>query len=710
MSISDIIVDAPLWQWFLGIAVALGLTLMRYPGIKWGLAIVRLLVLGSLCFLLLEPLIKLLSEEEDPATVVLLHDASMSQWMGVDSLERKGALTAWATEGQELFENEGFAVEVHDFGKKIQHRERRPSDSQTSENWNCNEERTDLGSALGSLNDLYSNKNISAVVVSTDGLSNRGRDPEFGISLLNAPHYFIGTGDTSQISDLSIADVYANEVTYLDNEFPVEVRLDAKGLSGQTPNLHIHLNGKKIETSRWSIEKNHDFAIFRYRLKADKPGVAKISISSPPLPGETISSNNYTTTYIEVLESKRKVLIAAAAPHPDVNALRSALESNLHQEVEVLWAYDFAETTTLPQHDILILHNLPSKKPAAKPATNQVIKSAISSNTPVAFFGGSQIDWSSIPLERKGFTLTSPATTQEVGATVVDGFSLYDRPSDRELLYLPPVISPIAEFTTNSSLNSLLNQRLGTLKTDWPLLSFNTDASGRRTASFLAEGIWRWKMELYLKEGNHAYFDDLVNNMVQYLSSRDDVKRFRVKAPKRLDSDERLRFSAQIYNASLQPTTDSDITLKLISLSAGLETEYSFSTENQGYTLDCGKLDAGEYSWTATTTLDSELKRAKGNIIIEEVKAEVSSTPANHALLSRLGNSSGGALIGSLGTTYSASEAQAWASTISTNVNKKPVVLEYTERLDLINLEYILYIILTLLSIEWIVRRRQGGY
>lgn len=693
MNIPDIIVDAPLWQWFLGIAVSLGLTLLRYPGIKWGLAILRLLVLGSLCFLLLEPLIKLLSEEKDPATVVLLNDASMSQWLGVDSVERKGALADWAKEGRAFFENEGFNVEVYDFGKNIQKRDQ----------WSCNEERTDLGSALESLNDLYSNRNVSAVVVSTDGLSNTGRDPEFGVSLLETPHYFIGTGDTSQIVDLSLADIYVNEVTYLDNEFPLEVRVDAKGLKGQTPKLHIHLNGKKVESESWSIDKNHDFAIFRFKLKADKSGMAKIRISSPSLPGETISTNNYATSYIEVLESKRKVLIAAAAPHPDVNALRSALESNLHQEVDILWGYDLEELTSLPSHDVLILHNLPGKKPL--PA----ITSAISANGPIAIFGGAQINWSSIPLERKGFTLNFSGTSQEVDASVMDGFSLYEKPSDRELLYLPPVISPIAEFTTNNSLTPLLNQRLGTLKTDWPLLSFNTNASGRRSASFVGEGIWRWRMDLFLKESNHDYFDELINNMIQYLSSRDDVKRFRVKGPKRLDADERLRFSAQIYNASLQPSTDSDINLRLTD-SEGLVTEYSFSTEGEGYTLDCGKLDAGEYSWSATTSLDGDVKSSKGNIIIEEVKAEVSSTPANHALLSRIAKASGGELLGSIGKSYSSTEAKAWSSTVSTNVNKKPVVHEYTERLDLINLDYILWIIISLLSFEWIVRRRQGGY
>ena len=123
-------------------------------------------------------------------------------------------------------------------------------------------------------------------------------------------------------------------------------------------------------------------------------------------------------------------------------------------------------------------------------------------------------------------------------------------------------------------------------------------------------------MDLYLKEGNHTYFNALINNMVQFLSSRDDIKRFRVKGPKRLDNDERLRFTAQIYNASLQPSTDSDITLKLTTPKSS--NRIPFSTE--GYVTSDRKLDAGEYKWHASTlavikTLRNTRIKGKSRII-----------------------------------------------------------------------------------------------
>ena len=53
-------------------------------------------------------------------------------------------------------------------------------------------------------------------------------------------------------------------------------------------------------------------------------------------------------------------------------------------------------------------------------------------------------------------------------------------------------------------------------------------------------------------------FDDLINGSIQYLVSRDDIRRFRIEAPTKLDEDERCKFSAQVYDASLKPSTEED--------------------------------------------------------------------------------------------------------------------------------------------------------
>jgi hypothetical protein len=45
-------------------------------------------------------------------------------------------------------------------------------------------------------------------------------------------------------------------------------------------------------------------------------------------PEEFTAQNNSRDAYIEVIDGKEKILLLAAAPHPDIKAIKSALEKN----------------------------------------------------------------------------------------------------------------------------------------------------------------------------------------------------------------------------------------------------------------------------------------------------------------------------------------------------------------------------------------------
>jgi hypothetical protein len=698
MDISDIIVDVPNWKWALAVLVTLGLTFLRYAALrKWALGFIRLLVLGTLCFLLLEPLLRISSSEIEPSTVVLLHDASASQHIGNETEARVNALMGWAENSAEHFEELGFNVDVYDFGKQLY----------TRNVWACEEPRTDIGAALEEVKNRYAHRNVSAVVVCTDGVSNSGRDPEFGAALLEAPHFFIGTGDTTIIRDIELTELLCNQVTYLQNKFPIEVRLHSNGFAGNKSDIKVYIDGELVEKEVWSIEEEKAFHSIRFQLEAKSKGIKRIRVVATGVEGESRLENNSATVYLEVLESKREIFIVAAAPHPDVKALRSALETNLHQEVNVLMAHELGGVSELGDHDVLVLHNLPSNSSP----TPEAVTKAIADDGAILFVGGEVVDWEKLPMERSGLRTQLTTGRQTFQAKVNDGFSLFETPKDLEgkLQYWPPLTRAIAEIETSKSLNTIIYQRLDALETDWPLLAFNKDGRGRRSGILMGEGIWRWRMEEYLRDEAFTTFDELINNSIQYLDSRDDVRRFRVVGPKRLEEDERLKFTAQVYDAALNPTIDTDVHLT-IKNSEGEEWDFDFSTESGNYYVECGRLRPGEYHWRAQAIIDSEVQILSGLVVVTELKAEFISKAADHGLLKRMSKASGGLFLGELETEYSEEIGKGFASQVSENVNKRDIIHEFTERLELINLKFILWLILGGLTLEWIVRRRQGGY
>ncbi len=696
MDINDIIVDVPAWKWVLALIFTLGLTLVRYYGEKkWFLASVRLSILAILSFLLLEPLLKSVTSEVEPSTIVLAYDASQSQWMGKDSVDRKTALESWATQGQGLFEQRGYAVEVWDFAKQLNERE----------TWKCDGNRTDLSSALEGIKNKYVHRNVRAVVVTSDGLSNRGRDPEYGTASLEVPHFFIGTGDTTQIKDVEISELYSNQVTYLNNEFPVEIRIKANGYEGERGRLKLYLGSDLVESIDFKIEGG--FITHKFSIKATQIGMQRIKAAIIPQEGEERTENNYTSSYIEVLDSKRKITIIAQTPHPDITALKECFLTNLHQEVDVVFSYELSANTEVGECDVIVLHNIPN----SHSTTPKAVTKAINSDIPILFIGGSYMDWSNIPLERVGVGVETSKSQQVIRGGVNEGFGLFDIPEGLkvELAYLPPLSKAMGETKPSASLNILIFQKLDQLKTEWPLLAFNKDAIGRRSGILMGEGIWRWRMEGYMKNGDTRVFDALLNNSIQYLDSRDDVRRFRVVSPKRLEEDERVKFTAQVYDAALNPTIDSDVSLSITNES-GEELDYNFSVENNAFKLDCGRLSPGEYNWKAQTILDGILETLRGAFVVSEVKAELVSEAANHGLLKRLGLKSGGDLIGQISTVYTEDIGDEFAQLVDDRIEKRDIIHEFTERFELININFILWLVLGGLTLEWVIRRRQGSY
>ncbi|HIG58302.1 MAG TPA: hypothetical protein EYQ21_02720 [Flavobacteriales bacterium] len=704
----DILVDAPLWKWILCGGVALVLTLLRYAigsdgpskkWMRWGLGLVRLSVLSVLCFLLLEPILKTITEEVEPSTVIIVHDGTSSQWVGKDSTENRLALLEWVNKAPKPFIEKGFEVESYIFGTQLFGLNNNEfGDSLENYPLSFDFPRTDISSA--------------GVVFTTDGLSNRGRDPEFGSQLLEVPHYFVGTGDTSSVRDIQVADILCNEVAYLGNKFPLEAKIKARGFDGESVKTSIHINGELREEKVWSINSDIDSENIKFEVDASATGTFKIEVRSRLIGEQTeaLTVNNSKVTFIDVLESKRQVLIVAHAPHPDVSAIRNAVSANKHQRVEVVFANDLlnfenSRENTLPQHDILILHNIPNISSPLPSSVSEVIVSDI----PILFIGGAISDLSQLPLERTGVIIENSDLLETVDGGYNSGVSLFSTPESLAsyLMDWPPLNTTFGKVKSSGSLEVLLYQTLGALKTQWPLWAFNKDATGRRSGIILGDGIWRWRMQNFLRDENFDVFDDLINGSIQYLVSLDDIRRFRIEAPSKLDEDERLRFSAQVYDASLRPTTNVDISLTLRNEN-NREFDYYFSVSENRYRLDCGRLTPGEYTWNSSCILDGEIHEEKGSFVITELKAEMSSLPANHGLLKRLSLKSGGEYVGSLNT-LDVNNSK-WSDKILEQIKKRDILHEFTERLDLVRYDTILWLVLIALSLEWVVRRRQGVY
>ena len=157
-----------------------------------------------------------------------------------------------------------------------------------------------------------------------------------------------------------------------------------------------------------------------------------------------------------------------------------------------------------------------------------------------------------------------------------------------------------------------------------------------------------------------------------------------------------------MYNKSYELINESNVSITLTHES-GEEYNYQFSRSNKAYFLNIANLPVGNYSYEATTEVNSNKLIEKGEFSVLKLQLEAVQTVANHQLLYQLSAKSGGALFYPTAMEQLADEINQNESIVS--------VTYYQEKLeDIIKFKWLFFILLTLISLEWFLRKRNGAY
>jgi hypothetical protein len=111
----------------------------------------------------------------------------------------------------------------------------------------------------------------------------------------------------------------------------------------------------------------------------------------------------------------------------------------------------------------------------------------------------------------------------------------------------------------------------------------------------------------------------------------------------------------------------------------------------------------GSYTYIASTSYSGKSQSVSGNFNVESIQLEQFDLTARHGLLKSLSQKYGGSMV------YP-SDISTLESVLLNNQNIKPVMYQSSSTKSLINLKWLFFVLLTLLSIEWFLRRYFGNY
>ena len=651
------------------------------------MAFLRFTTVFVLCLLLLSPLFKSISREVQKPIIAVIIDDSKSVKLSTDSNTVGNQLLS---DIELLQKNLGNEIDLRIFSISDRFAE--------GFNGQLNGLESDLSYPVNELKTRFSGMNLSGVVLMTDGLYNKGADPSYTYPELSVPVYTVALGDTTVRKDIFIQSVRFNETVFLGNSFPIEVILNARELQGQKANLKLVSKGSVIAQKMVDIPGSRFSNVSTFIVEAKEKGLIKYEIIVDPVPGEVNTGNNSKTIFLNVSSERSKIVLIHAAPHPDIAAIKSTVESN--PNYELLEMAQSSWNGSMPDAKLAILHQIPSKNNGGRVIAENILKSGI----PTLFILGAQS--SIMDVNAMDFPIRiddSNGSTTEATPVLSNTFSLFrlDDIQIERLNGLPPLTIPFGNYSFKKAGYALFNQTIGNTKTQMPLVAF-FPGSSPKTGIIAGEGLWRWKLYDFQNHSNTESFNAIIGKSIQYMVSVENRNPFRLSYKNSYNENEQILFDASVFNDAGESVKDAEVSLMLTDENQK-DFQYTFSNNAGVYTLNAGFLPPGIYSFQSTAKIGDRSLSSSGKIVVAALQSEMTDLVANHTMLQSLSIKTSGAF-------FNSGMTPQLVDSIIAQKTMKPVIYSRKSLSEAISLKWIFVLLALFLSSEWLMRKRSGGY
>ncbi len=655
---------------------------------NWNIALFALRFIGVtlVAYLFLEPFLSTRTTDSEKQNIVFLWDNSQSISNSLNAEELESVWVSIKTIAEQLEKEKEVNVDIINLDGEIIE----SSDSAIQE-----KAISALDPALKEISDSYSNSLIAEVVLFSDGIFNRGISPEYYAYPFQLST--VGIGDTTEKQDIELKSLRYNKVAYQGNKFPIVAEVIQKGWRGENASIALYKNGKLLEKRVLEFDEENSVKEEKFLIEAAEKGFHSYVLEVAPFEDEFNKNNNRKIAYVNVIEGKKKVLILARAPHPDIKALQQSISNNENYDLSVIvnGLNEYKEDN----YDLVVLFHLPDDNNSFK----NEIKQFADRRTPLWFISGPGTNASQFNNINRAVQIEPWNDTDQASAFVNLNFTPFELTSEQNgnLQNLPPVDVPFSEATASAQAEILLFKQIGRVKTDQPVFAFFADDQVRQ-AALLMEGFWKWRLVEYLNTESHAFFDEWVMKTIRYLTSQNDRNQFKLYPEKEeFSSAEEIAFQVEVYNQVYDQIYGIPVNLQLRSEEDSI-INFNFSPDRVQPNFQIGSLPAGIYEYTGQTEIADKKHTASGQFVVSDFSVELQNLVADFELLKRVAQKNDGRYFesNSIDSIYNHLARNEYPEIVTGELQKKPLTENY----------WLYIIIFLILFSEWFIRRFFGSY
>ena len=636
------------------------------------LVIIRSLVFFLLMLVLLNPSITKESIINQKAKLSVLVDNSSSiTFFKKDSLVH-AILQNFKTH-KKL--NKRFDINYYSFGNLFQQ----------SDSFSFDENQTDISMPLERISKIQKNAS-NAIVLLSDGNQTIGNDYQY--TSIKDPVFPVVIGDTTKFQDVKIAQINVNRYSFINNQFPVESILQYEGTQTIKLRYSLENNGKIIFSERINFSEKNNSHILKTFIKASKEGTNFFTSKIEYLENEKNVVNNSKNFSVEVIDKQSEILIVSSFYHPDLGALKKAIESDKQRKVTIRIVDN--KNIQLNNYQLVVLYQ-PNNK------FNIIIDQLNSNKSSFMLITGSKTDWLFLNNKSLGINKKNINQLENYSARFYNGFLNF---SQKNIGFenFPPLIDYYGETTVSIPHQTLLYQSINGFSSQNPLLA-TANHNNQKKVFLFGEGIWKWRSSSFLKNDSFQYFDEFIGNLVQYASNKKIRNRLDLDINSFYNANSSIQIGAFYVDENYQFDDRATILFTIKNKNSKKKQTFPFSLSGSSYQLELTSLEAGEYEYTIE--VDGQNISKKGTFKVNEFLVEEQFTNANSYKLELLAQKTAGKL-------YFEDKYRLVIDDL-TNDTRFSTIQKSKKTIDkLVNWQWLMLLIIGLLSLEWFIRKYIG--
>ncbi len=642
--------------------------------LHWGLAGVRFISVFSLLLLVINP--KFETKESKiikPVLAVLVDNSQSVNYLNKDSVASEAVQTL--LRNTEITSK--YDVKVYPFGTQI---------NQNPE-LTFEDKQTNITKSIQDIESLYESE-LAPIVLISDGNQTIGDAYEFASKQFEQVVFPLILGDSIYHTDLKIQQINVNKYTYLNNKFPVEIIASYTGNTTVQSELRIESRGRIIHKERVRFSAAQNSIILTPKITSKKVGVQRYKVSLTPIENEKNKINNQKSFAIETIDEFTNIALVTSLSHPDLGALKTAIETNKQRLVKICSPIEYLETND--NYGLAILYQ-PNQ--SFRAVFDLIEKRKL--NTFI--IGGNQTQWAYLNSIQSNFKQEITGQTENYQGVVNSSFNNFSV-DDFTFNTYPPLTTEFGSIALNVPHETLLFKSINGTMTKEPLW-FTYENNSQRTAVLLAENLWKWRMHSFREDQNFKSFDSFMAKLIQYLNIKNQNTRLLVNYESIYDGSQPLEISAQFFNKNYEPDPNAVLVIDLKNNATGQQLEYPMIAVQNSYTVNINALEPGNYSFEVTA--DNGTHRSYGEIEILDFNIEQQFINANVQQLEQLA-------VNTEGTAFFDTQTDELMAQLISD-NRFSSIQKFTKKtVPLIGIKFWLLLLLSSLAIEWFIRKYNG--